>query len=132
MKIRILNNSIRLRLSQSEVKDLVEQGTVKATTRFGVDEAAVFNYQIKASEEVDLLFANYQSDVITIFINKNIAQTWAADDAQISLKSEVSVGHDQTLAILVEKDFKCLSPTRTEDESDLFPHPKEESIKCWF
>ena len=27
--------------------------------------------------------------------------------------------------ILIEKDFKCLSP-RDEDESDMFPHPKQQ------
>ncbi|MEO0339938.1 MAG: hypothetical protein AAF242_12070 [Bacteroidota bacterium] len=130
MKIRILNDSIRLRLSQTEVNTLVDQGIVRASTRFGAVEAAVFSYQIKIEEKVDLLSANYAADLMTIFINKNIVQAWAADDTHISLKSAMPVGEGQTLSLLVEKDFKCLSPTRTEDESDLFPHPKEESINC--
>lgn len=119
-----------MRLSQSEVQQLAKQGSVQASTRFGAEESAVFHYQIRVVEMEEMLSAKNDAQSITVFINESTAQIWAEDDTRISVQSELPVAEDQSLVLLVEKDFKCLSPTRTEDESDLFPHPKEESVKC--
>ena len=46
MKIRIKDNTLRLRLTQSEVKDFGEKGFVEAKTKFGVTPDSTLSYSI--------------------------------------------------------------------------------------
>jgi hypothetical protein len=54
---------------------------------------------------------------------------WATSDRVSIYGSELLAGGD-SLAILVEKDFTCLQPRAGEDESDMFPHPREGRETC--
>ncbi|MEO1262797.1 MAG: hypothetical protein AAFZ15_28575 [Bacteroidota bacterium] len=122
MKIRILGNSIRLRLSQSDVKSLAEKKYVEEKTYFGSTEESVFIYslEIKDTNEIRaIISANH----IQVFIPNKIADNWANSD-EISLENYMSIGRGLALRILIEKDFKC-GTERGEDESDLFPNPAE-------
>lgn len=115
MKIRISGNSIRLRLTQTEVGQFVTLGIVSSTCQIGKHN---FIYQIK-QEQTDNIFAQLSEQTITIFVPKKLAQKWDTDDR---------VGFDTTdengLYILIEKDFQCLKPRQNEDESDNFPNPQ--------
>ncbi|MEK7255155.1 MAG: hypothetical protein AAB316_10450 [Bacteroidota bacterium] len=121
MKIRIQGNSIRLRLSQSEVRRFVETGVVKDSIRFGVmPEASRFFSLEKA--DVPALNAAFADSQIKISIPANFAGEWASSD-QISMEHEADLGNGERLKILVEKDFQCLTDRPGEDESDNFPNP---------
>lgn len=128
MKIRLLGNSLRLRLSQPEVKTLQEQGLVMEAIHFGNGESQRLVYEIKAAGK-GVVSAKYQNNSITVELPGDLIQEWANSDL-ISIKKEMEIGNEQTLNILVEKDFKCLSTDRAEDESDLFPNPKSGSEVC--
>ncbi len=58
-----------------------------------------------------------------------MAGAWA-NSSEISLRASSPLPDGNELTILVEKDFKCLTDRPHEDESDLFPHPKEGDIIC--
>jgi hypothetical protein len=117
MKLRIRGNSIRLRLTQSEVAKLIEQGSVKETTDFG--NGQVFVYTIAVSSKLETVTADFQNGQINIFIPQTVAETWANGE-------EVGITAAQTpLKLLIEKDFNCLIPRNTEEDADTFPHPKE-------
>ena len=51
-----------------------------------------------------------------------IASEWATTD-QVGIEKTIFVAEGSDLAILIEKDFKCLTDRPHEDESDLFENP---------
>jgi len=125
MKIRIKGNSVRLRLTQSEVEQFDNEGQVEEAIDFGFDNQ--LTYQL-IKKEVDSIAANYQNNTIQIIIPNAIAHNWANTDA-VSLEHFSDLKQDKQLRILVEKDFKCLTVRAHEDESDAFPHP-EPQLNC--
>jgi hypothetical protein len=52
---------------------------------------------------------------------------WANDHEAISLRSAVQLPGGESLKLLVEKDFTCLTHRHDEDQSDLFPNPETET-----
>lgn len=127
MKLRILNNSLRLRLSQTEVGILAEQKRVSATVHFS--GAAVLHYCIELHDEVQTPVAVFEDHRITISLPPAQGLEWANSNT-VSLRANNVLDSGDNLTILIEKDFKCLTDRPSEDESDLFPHPKEGEVAC--
>ena len=50
------------------------------------------------------------------------ADAWIGGN-EVGLEAQQSLGPDRTLALLVEKDFKCLQPRPGEESYDGFPNP---------
>ena len=121
MKIRILGNSLRLRLTQSEVRQLSSEGSVRQTIEFGPDSALQYSIKKSAVSQIQSSFANNH---IIVEIPNETADNWAQNDV-VSLREELSLGENKTLSLLIEKDFKCLTDRPSEDESDMFPNPEE-------
>ncbi|MEL6656149.1 MAG: hypothetical protein AAFY48_19660 [Bacteroidota bacterium] len=127
MKLRILNNSLRLRLSQGEVRELADQQSVRATTHF--PGGVTFSYAIRQTTETDQPQAAYFNQEITVLLPATMVDEWANGN-DISLRASSPLPDGNELTILVEKDFKCLTDRPHEDESDLFPHPKQGDVTC--
>ncbi|WP_437397229.1 DUF7009 family protein [Flagellimonas lutimaris] len=119
MKIRIKGNSIRFRLTQSEVQQLSETGSVKETTIFGPN---VFQYQVKLMSSVQNLQVSYYNDTILMMIPEADGKNWFHNDT-IGFEHEVELSEGKKLHLLLEKDFTCLE-NRDEDQSDNYPNPK--------
>lgn len=116
MKLRIRGNSVRLRLTQSEVETFGEKGVVSETVKFGDSAEENFGYELRRSPN-DEHSAAFESGVIRIFAGKSAVEKWVNSD-------EVGIeGTAGKLSILIEKDFECLKPRPGEDESDNFPNP---------
>jgi hypothetical protein len=127
MKIRILGNSLRLRLTQSEVQNLLSEGKVKERISFGPSSAQQLNYIFKKAATTEIA-ASFNGNIISILVPNDIADQWA-NSTQISLEAQLPIGNGAQLKILIEKDFKCLTDRAGEDESDMFPNP-EVGEKC--
>jgi hypothetical protein len=121
MKIRIRGNSIRLRLLQSEVAELVEKGKVSETIRFGPKETEVLTYTLQISPAAERIDATFENNEILVSLPENAAGNWIETD-QVSLEGEKDLTGDG-LKILVEKDFVCLTRTKDPDNADAFPNP---------
>ena len=119
MKLRIRDNSVRLRLTRGEVDQLRDDGLVKARTVFpgGRD----FQYVVESSPASVKPGAFLSEAVITVRLPETTVLAWANSE-QVSITGEQMLDAE-TLSILVEKDFACLAPRDGEDESDMFPHP---------
>ena len=124
MKLRILNNSIRLRLTRSEVDTLHEVGLVKAHTDFPGDRD--FHYVVESSPASVKPGAFFSDRVMTVRLPDTTVRNWATTD-EISIHGSQLLDGGETLKILVEKDFQCLAPRDDEDESDMYPHPQADS-----
>ena len=122
MKLRIKGNSIRFRLTQSEVKIVEQTGLVKDQIKFS--NSISLEYEIKVATGLEYVEATYSEDKITLKVNESLIRDWAHSD-QVTISSSLDLSSNENLTILIEKDFKCLSP-RDEDESDMFPHPKQQ------
>ena len=124
MKLRILNNSVRLRLTRTEVDTLDREGLVQAHTDFPGDRD--FHYVVESSPASVKPGAFFSERVMTVRLPDTIVREWAASD-EVSIRGNQLLDGGETLKILVEKDFQCLTDRQDEDESDMFPHPAAEN-----
>lgn len=120
MKLRIRDNSIRLRLERGEVDALRDHGVVAARTGFpgGRD----FRYAVESSPAIVNPGAFFSDNALTVRLPETVVLGWA-NSVQVSIVGEQRLDDGTPLAILVEKDFACLAPREGEDEADMFPHP---------
>ncbi len=118
MKIRIKGNSIRIRLTQTEVKNFADIGYIEEATEF-IDNKLY--YALAASPDVSELSAQMVGNKITLLVPENIAQNWITTDL-VGFENKFDIGGGKKLFLLVEKDFVCLDNT-FEDQNDMFPNP---------
>ena len=121
MKLRVLDNSIRLRLTRSEVDAIGGDGVVRGRVRFAGNNT--FVYMLESSSTIVKPEAYVSNNVLTVRVPQMDIRRWARSE-EISIQSEQLLDDGDHLKILVEKDFHCLSPREGEDESDMFPHPE--------
>ncbi|HEY5564024.1 MAG TPA: hypothetical protein VIL33_00445 [Rhodothermia bacterium] len=123
MKLRLRSNAVRLRLTKSEVDELVSTGTVTELISFGPDPEQQLMYAVETRES-GAIGCDYLPGSITVHLPSKEAATWA-DSEQVGFNADIDVGTAETLTVIVEKDFKCLTDRPGEDESDAYPHPDE-------
>lgn len=121
MKLRIRGNTLRLRITQSELDTLVDAGRVDDMIVFGDHQRLV--YALVVSETLSALEARFIDNQITVYLPAGAVVTWAASDL-VGFSHEQIVDGDTTLHILVEKDFQCLHRAPGADDADAFPHPQ--------
>jgi hypothetical protein len=127
VKLRIRNNSLRLRLTRGEVDSIKRDGLVKARTGFpGGHE---FRYELESSPASVSPAAFFSDNVVTVRLPETAVLAWATTE-QVSIEGDQPLANGDVLTILVEKDFACLAPREGEDESDMFPHPDAEKGTC--
>ena len=119
MKLRVKNNSIRLRLTQSEVARLGDAGRVEETIEFGLEPRQQLVYTLEITTAEKNVYAAIENNRVTIFVPKTQADEWIKSE-QVSIKIDQSIGGGKILSLLVEKDFACLEPRATEGDSDSF------------
>ena len=118
MKLRLQGNSVRLRLTRSDVERLRETGLVEESVDFGGE---VLAYRLQSRLEQGPVGAAFRQGLVTVTVSKDAAQAWAASD-------EVGLyGQPGALTISVEKDFRCLTRPLDEQERDAYPHPGQRS-----
>lgn len=122
MKIRIRGNSVRFRLTKSEVEQIKTTGFFQEDTDFG---NTIFTYRLEKKDIKDLT-AEYNNNCITIYMPTKDANEWY-DIERIGYENEVELKGGKTLRLLIEKDFVCLDET-VEDQSDNYAHPLESKL----
>lgn len=121
MKLRIKDNSIRFRLTKKEVEQLHRNGAVHATTSFA-SNAISFSYSLKVGD-TSLPVAEFKQNTMSVLLPSKIVEEWFSTD-QVSIEHQQSLSSEETLSILIEKDFACLIVREGEDPSELYPNPK--------
>lgn len=116
MKIRIKDNSLRYRLTQSEVTELYEKGSLEEHTEFA---SSTLVYAIESIND-NKLSSDFRNNKIILFMPKAmIDELYNTDKVGFEDKSG-------TVSLLVEKDFACIDNIE-EDQSDNYPNP---NISC--
>jgi len=120
MKIRIYDDSVRLRLDRSEVETIGRGEQVTCCTRF--PDGAEFRYQLSTGA-VAAVTAGFDHGCIAVTLPVKAAERWVTDDSEVSIRGNAE--HDAgSLTLLIEKDFECLEPRAGEDQSNRFRNPK--------
>ncbi len=117
MKLRIKGDSVRLRLTQPEVRQLAEAGAVEDAMH--VAPGAALPYGLRAAD-VRQLRADWTGGTLTVLVPQDWIGDWAQGDG-VGFDGEQEAGDGRTLSILIEKDFECLH--QRPDEPDAFPNP---------
>ncbi|WP_405410776.1 DUF7009 family protein [Maribacter sp. Asnod1-A12] len=119
MKIRIKGDSIRFRLTQTEVKSLSENGKINDHTNFGIIK---FNYGVVLNSAIEQLRISFENNSIILEMPEATGKTWFTNDI-ITYDHTMKTSSGNDLYLLLEKDFTCLDNT-IEDQSDNYPNPK--------
>jgi len=120
MKLRITSTSVRLRLSQTDVRNFAESGVVEEILRLGVGADHGLKYRLKRDEKGRSVLANYENNILTVSVPAERADEWTSTEL-VGLDNQ---GTSDDVQILVEKDFTCLTPREGDDDRDTFPHPQ--------
>ena len=99
MKLRLLDDSIRLRLSRDEVIAAHEQGLVEGQTRF--PDGSVFTFALEALENGSDASASYTSDRMVVRLPAPRISAWAKDDTVVSVHGELELPLGGRLKLLV-------------------------------
>lgn len=118
MKLRIKENSIRFRLSKSDLVKFQHHNKIEESTHFLSD---TLTYGLIAVPDIHQLSASYKNNSIIITIPQAIADAWTKTQ-EVGIYENLKSVHDKKLSIIIEKDFKCLDET-VEDQSDNFENP---------
>lgn len=118
MKIRIKENSIRIRLSKSETALFAAKGYLEERTDFGNSN---FIYGVKSTED-NIMSADFINGNITMHVPRHLIEEWITSNL-VALDYDMPVNNGKTLYLLLEKDFKCIDALITEDQSDYFENP---------
>ena len=118
MKLRFHGDTLRLRLSQSEVASLGESGRVEETVTFQAGQELRYTLD---SGEVTEPAAIFEGGEIRVTLPAEQVKHWIESD-QTGIESSAGI-----LRILVEKDFQCLH-SASELEADAFPNPMSDKF----
>ena len=121
MKIRIKGNSIRYRLTQTEIVNFGKNGYLEERTEFL--NGTAFHYRLEKKTGITNLEASFSGNNICVFVPESIADKWITTDI-VGFDNRIKIGEGKELFLLIEKDFVCLDHT-FEDQSDNYPNPNK-------
>jgi len=120
MKIRIKGNSVRIRLSKTEVERLSSGAALEESTNFGDSR---FGYAVQPVHGGDRLTARFEKGIITMHVPESLLKNWAANSV-VGFESDMTVNGSEHLHLLLEKDFKCADQP-AEEQSDYYDNPEK-------
>jgi hypothetical protein len=121
MKVRIEGDSLRLRISRSEVARLLEGDCLEETIHFAPEACARFTYAVQQDRLTCKPTVQYTENRAAVLIPADQANAWGITD-QVGITEDISLGNLGSLALLIEKDFACLDRS-DEDNEDTFQNP---------
>jgi hypothetical protein len=120
MKLRINHNSLRLRLSRTDVERLMQDGVVEESTLLG--GAIPFAYRLLLDSQIREIRTGRYAHGIQVRIPEDIALQWSNSERVGIAAVETHPGGRET-TVLIEKDFSCLKPRQGPGDEDTFPNP---------
>ena len=120
MKLRIKGNSLRIRLTKTEVSILADTGHLEEQTSF---PNKLFTYSLQKNKDIQELSATFTDNKITMFVPASFVNDWPGNNVT-GLNTKMPISETESLYLLIEKDFVCLDET-TEDQSDNYKNPNK-------
>lgn len=106
MKLRLEDNTLRLRLNPPEVAAFRQQGRLETVVPLGLTAANRLTYTLERNADVPALAVHQEAGRIRVLLPAAVADAWTSTE-EISLRGQQEVIDNQVLYILVEKDLGC-------------------------
>jgi hypothetical protein len=121
MKLKLHGNSIRLRLTRSEVVRFAETGRLEEAFKYGPLPSQQLTYGIEALA-VDEIGVRVVEARVFILLPLAVASDWTGSD-RVGVSDEVNHSGGSSVNILVEKEFRRMHGGK--NDPDLYPNPLE-------
>lgn len=120
MKLRIRGNSLRLRLTKGEVERVVTDHFIEGAISFGGEKKLTY---VLMAADVPGVRADFHDSRIVVSAPRDVLRRWATNE-EVGIEGQQPVD-EGSLAVLVEKDFACLTKHSNEDDADAYPNPNK-------
>jgi hypothetical protein len=121
MKLRINENSLRLRVSRSELERFQSGERIEQTVHFAAAPEAKLTYALESALQSAPVKIRYESNEVTVVLSEARARIWGVE-GEVGVYDTLDIDSAGSLDIIVEKDFACLDRSDAEN-SDTFPNP---------
>ncbi len=121
MKLRIKGNSLRLRVSRSELARFQAGGRIEETIHFTAAPDATLTYALESALKPSPVTVRYGSRDVTVILSEDRARIWG-NQSEVGVYTTLDMGPAGSLEVAVEKDFACLDRS-DEDNCDAFANP---------
>jgi hypothetical protein len=100
MKLWIRGNSLRLRVSKTELEKIAETGKAEDAVRFSSEHALRYGIEVRPTGAVTAAFADA---AILVTLPKSRLDLWQRPD-EVSVEGSQPIGGGKVLQIVLEKD----------------------------
>lgn len=114
MKLRLKENTLRLRLNQTEVRALASGKVLEQHVQFPGDVR--LSYTLRTGSEAS---ANWANNTIEVRLPASQTAAWSSSE-EIGIYFEVSTAHEP-LRVSIEKDLECVDGPPEEYDPDAYP-----------
>jgi hypothetical protein len=125
MKLRINGNSLRLRVSRSELARFQSGQRIEETIHFNAAPEAKLTYALEFALQPAPVKVRYGLNEVTVILSEARARIWGVE-GEVGVYDTLDVGSAGSLDVIVEKDFACVDRSDNEN-SDTFPNPHAEA-----
>lgn len=102
MKLRCVTNSIRIRLRKSDIQLLRSKLVLEDHLNFPSQTRLTYGIHLIPDDHR----VNLKENQMIVYVNEKKAIAWM-DSEVVSLDFKIELGNDESLSILIEKDFPC-------------------------
>ena len=121
MKLRIKGQSLRLRVSRSELARILEGGHVEEEIQFTAMHDAKFIYALASADQSCPVSVQYEPQKVTVMLSKDRIAKWRSE-GEVGVYGTLDIGAAGSIEVIVEKDFACLDRS-DEGNEDTFANP---------
>jgi hypothetical protein len=100
MKLWIRGNSLRLRVSKTELAMLADTGNAEDTTRFSSEQSLRYGIEVRPT---GALTATFAESAILVTLPKARLDLWLRPD-EVSVEGSQPIGGGKVLQVVLEKD----------------------------
>jgi hypothetical protein len=119
MKLRLLENTIRMRLTRDEVDALLTNVEVMSWVHFPNGKKLTYGVML-TDGQIRVDFAESQ---LTLSAPRLELEDWSESE-KVGFNWTIALENGKgNLEILLEKDFQCLKDRPGEDEAKMYPNP---------
>lgn len=122
MKVRIKGNTLRLRVSRSELAKLLRGERVEDSIQFTAAPESRLSYGLQAAQQSQPVAIEWKPQSMIVSIAQERVKQWCAE-GEVGVYATIDLGTAGSLAVAIEKDFACLDGS-DEENADSFANPK--------
>jgi hypothetical protein len=126
MKLRIKGNSLRLRVSRSELGRFLAGEEIAETIRFAAAPEAKLTYALARGTQASAAIVRYRPQEVMVLLSQEQVQGWSRE-SEVGVYTLVDIAPEGLLELIVEKDFACLDRS-DEANKDTFANPLMGSV----